>query len=204
MRCPSKKPRVWTLAPESRTVSVPKEKAVQRVLFTGLSRRDGALALSIDGGQEQQNEAVHEGWTERNVILEMPRTNRPVAYQLRTPNVSAGLLEARAIVMKQDLDQGLHTLTLKNIGDAPLHFRLLLETDKDSLKMQKHSNGHLRRWNEAKYFNDADGLSTQLRRTSITTAVSQVKLEPVSVGQDLDSRTLECSESRSSMASSKP
>ena len=120
----------WTLAPgQSRVVSFSKEKAVQRMLFTGLSQRDGVLAISIDDGEIKSTQTVHEGLTEMNRILEMPRTNRPVAYPQRHPTDRQGILEARSTVLKQDLSNDTHTITLKNIGNAELHFRVHIETD---------------------------------------------------------------------------
>ena len=102
---------------------------MQRLLITGLGKTDGGLSLKINDGAEVPKSEIHQGWTERTRQLTMPRTQRPVAYRLRTPNVSAGILEARSILMKQDLDLGEHDIELKNIGNDTLYLRLHLETD---------------------------------------------------------------------------
>ena len=120
----------WTLEPgQSQRVTFEKEKAVQRMLVTGLSQRDGVLSLTINDGANEPSQTVHEGWTEKIRHLEMPRTDRPVAYPHRNPITSAGILEARAIILKQDLIKDTHQISIKNIGEATIHFRLYLESD---------------------------------------------------------------------------
>lgn len=112
----------------SHRFTIDKTMTMQRLLITALGQRDGLVSLTIDDGIARPTEALHEGWTNREVLLEMNRSPRPIGYQLRTPSLSAGILEARSILMKSDLDNSTHQVVLKNLSNSTIYLRIHLES----------------------------------------------------------------------------